>query len=229
MLCDTGREGGSAVSSFNADRKLSNRKPRGTSRQAPAIAVRTTSATRRFVLWKRSASDEHRLGRRFSTDGADQHTIHGRPGWSHRMLGDERILISARPSTFMRGAGISFPAHENEIAQSCCAHGNAGWALPLMHNGFLPGRRQKMSKSDGNFVTIAELLTEKFVGGRWPWRCSTSCSTPDALWEPFDFTLSSLQECRKTCERFFSAVALPAGRLVMIWMLAGLIEAYPKS
>ena len=69
----------------------------------------------------------------------------------------------------IHGGGIDlvFPHHENEIAQSRCAHGTSVMANVWMHNGFLQVEGEKMSKSLGNFVTIRELL-ERIGGRRWP-------------------------------------------------------------
>ena len=65
------------------------------------------------------------------------------------------------------GIDLMFPHHENEIAQSRCAHGTPVMANVWMHNGFLQVEGEKMSKSLGNFVTIHELLeTTKFGGQR---------------------------------------------------------------
>ena len=63
----------------------------------------------------------------------------------------------------IHGGGIDlvFPHHENEIAQSRCAHGTPVMANVWMHNGFLQVEGEKMSKSLGNFVTIKELLARK--------------------------------------------------------------------
>ena len=72
----------------------------------------------------------------------------------------------------IHGGGIDlvFPHHENEIAQSRCAHGTPVMANVWMHNGFLQVEGEKMSKSLGNFVTISELLeTEIFGGRKWRW------------------------------------------------------------
>jgi cysteinyl-tRNA synthetase len=60
------------------------------------------------------------------------------------------------------GLDLIFPHHENEIAQSRCAHGTSVMANFWMHNGFVEVEGKKMSKSEGNFVTINELLQ------RWP-------------------------------------------------------------
>src|SRR5471032_521136 len=62
----------------------------------------------------------------------------------------------------IHGGGIDlvFPHHENETAQSCCAFDTPRMANVWMHNGFLQVEGEKMSKSDGNFVTIHELLKQ---------------------------------------------------------------------
>jgi cysteinyl-tRNA synthetase len=106
-----------------------------------------------FVLWKESAADEPGWDGTF-TEGRDR-TIHGRPGWhiecsvmSEHHLGETFDIHGG-------GLDLIFPHHENEIAQSCCAHGNDRMANLWMHNGFLQVEGRKMSKSEGNFVTIA--------------------------------------------------------------------------
>ena len=80
----------------------------------------------------------------------------------------------AHPHEFdIHGGGIDlmFPHHENEIAQSRCAHGTPVMANYWLHNGFLQVEGEKMSKSLGNFVTIRELLDKPIrawgtAGGR---------------------------------------------------------------
>ena len=93
------------------------------------------------------------------------------------------------------GLDLIFPHHENEIAQSRCAHGTPVMANIWMHNGFLQVEGEKMSKSLGNFFTIRELLeTERFGNRKW---------YPDALRlnmlrthyrKPIDWTFQSLEE-----------------------------------
>jgi cysteinyl-tRNA synthetase len=67
------------------------------------------------------------------------------------------------PSFDIHGGGIDlmFPHHENEIAQSRCAHPDASFAKVWMHNGFLNAEGEKMSKSLGNFFTVRDLLEGK--------------------------------------------------------------------
>ena len=115
-----------------------------------------------FVLWKESAADEPGWNGAFVADGRAV-TIFGRPGWhiecsamSHRYLGETFDIHGG-------GLDLIFPHHENEIAQSRCAFGTEVMASVWMHNGFLQVEGQKMSKSLGNFVTIADLI-EKWPG-----------------------------------------------------------------
>jgi cysteinyl-tRNA synthetase len=63
------------------------------------------------------------------------------------------------------GADLRFPHHENELAQSRCAHGGAPLACYWVHNGFLSmAGSEKMSKSLGNVVTVGELLDQGYQG-----------------------------------------------------------------
>jgi len=108
-----------------------------------------------FVLWKPSEA---------GLPGWESPWGRGRPGW--------HIECSAMAGQYLgqtfdiHGGGIDlmFPHHENEIAQSECAHGGAALAKVWMHNGFLQVEGEKMSKSLGNFFTIRELL-ERYPGG----------------------------------------------------------------
>jgi cysteinyl-tRNA synthetase len=108
-----------------------------------------------FVLWKPSADDE---------PGWDSPWGRGRPGWhiecsamSHELLG---------PAFDIHGGGIDlqFPHHENEIAQSCCAHPDAGFANVWLHNEMVQVEGKKMSKSLGNFFTVRDLLEQGWPG-----------------------------------------------------------------
>ncbi len=130
-----------------------------------------------FVLWKPSKPGEPAWPSPAGINGA------GRPGWhlecsamADRWLWDEAKAEPspaglAHPHEFdIHGGGIDlmFPHHENEIAQSRCAHGTAVMANYWLHNGFLQVEGEKMSKSLGNFVTINELVaTDKFGEHQW--------------------------------------------------------------
>jgi cysteinyl-tRNA synthetase len=62
------------------------------------------------------------------------------------------------------GLDLQFPHHENEIAQSCCAHPGAGFARYWLHNQMVQVEGKKMSKSLGNFFTVRDLLDQGFPG-----------------------------------------------------------------
>jgi cysteinyl-tRNA synthetase len=107
-----------------------------------------------FVLWKPARDGE---------PGWDSPWGRGRPGWhiecsamSWKNLGETFDIHGG-------GLDLIFPHHENEIAQSTCAFGHDMMANVWMHNGFVQVEGRKMSKSDGNFVTIRE-LTEQWTG-----------------------------------------------------------------
>jgi cysteinyl-tRNA synthetase len=142
-----------------------------------------------FVLWKRSSASE---------PGWDSPWGRGRPGWhlecsamSERYLGEVFDIHAG-------GLDLIFPHHENEIAQSRCAHGTATMARTWLHNGFLQVEGQKMSKSLGNFITIRELLeTEKFGGRAWPGEVLRLAMLMTHYREPIDFTVKRLEEAEE--------------------------------
>ncbi|HLS68999.1 MAG TPA: cysteine--tRNA ligase [Kiloniellales bacterium] len=108
-----------------------------------------------FVLWKPSREEEPWWASPWGR---------GRPGW--------HIECSAMSATHLgetfdiHGGGLDliFPHHENEIAQSRCAHGTSHMARVWLHNGYVVVGGQKMSKSLGNFLTVRELLEEGVPG-----------------------------------------------------------------
>jgi cysteinyl-tRNA synthetase len=107
-----------------------------------------------FVLWKPSADSE---------PGWDSPWGRGRPGWHlecsamiEKHLGDSIDIHGG-------GQDLIFPHHENEIAQSCCAHDGKPFANVWMHNGFINIEGEKMSKSLGNFRMVNDLL-EQYPG-----------------------------------------------------------------
>ncbi len=101
-----------------------------------------------FVLWKPSADD---------VVGWDSPWGRGRPGWHIEC--SAMIAAHLGETIDIHGGGLDliFPHHENEIAQSRCAHGKP-LANYWLHNGFLDMGAEKMSKSLGNVVTVDRLL-----------------------------------------------------------------------
>ncbi len=151
-----------------------------------------------FVLWKLSSPEE---------PGWDSPWGRGRPGW--------HIECSAMAAAYLgevfdiHGGGLDliFPHHENEIAQSRCAHGTDVMANVWMHNGFVQVEGRKMSKSEGNFVTIYELLhTETFGGRKWPGEVLRLAMLMTHYREPIDFSIKRLEEAERLLAKW------PAGK-----------------
>src|SRR5690606_6221810 len=111
----------------------------------------------------------------------------------------------------IHGGGIDliFPHHENEIAQSRCAHGTQMMANVWMHNGFVQVEGRKMSKSEGNFVTIRDLLeTETFGGRKWPGEVLRLAMLMTHYREPIDFSVRKLEEAENVLRKWKRAADL---------------------
>jgi cysteinyl-tRNA synthetase len=109
-----------------------------------------------FVLWKPSKPGEP------SWPSPAGIKVEGRPGWHIECSAMAWKHLGEQFDIHGGGIDLVFPHHENEIAQSCCAFNESRMANIWMHNGFLQVEGEKMSKSEGNFVTIRDLL------GKWP-------------------------------------------------------------
>ncbi len=108
-----------------------------------------------FVLWKPSIPDQ---------PGWESPWGRGRPGWHIEC--SAMIAAHLGETIDIHGGGLDliFPHHENELAQSACAHG-APLARYWVHNGFLStGGAEKMSKSLGNVATVGDLLAQGWSG-----------------------------------------------------------------
>lgn len=108
-----------------------------------------------FVLWKPSSGQE---------PGWASPWGKGRPGWhiecsamAHELLGESFDIHGG-------GLDLQFPHHENEIAQSACAHPHGDFAHYWLHNEMLQVEGKKMSKSLGNFFTVRDLLEQGIPG-----------------------------------------------------------------
>ena len=139
-----------------------------------------------FVLWKQSAENE---------PGWDSPWGRGRPGWHIECSAMSERYLGKTFDIHGGGLDLIFPHHENEIAQSRCAHGTHAMANIWMHNGFLQVEGQKMSKSLGNFVTINELLETGAMGDRaWDGDVLRLAMLMTHYREPIDFSLKRLEE-----------------------------------
>jgi len=145
-----------------------------------------------FVLWKQSSGNE---------PGWESPWGRGRPGW--------HIECSAMSAAYLgdvfdiHGGGIDliFPHHENEIAQSRCAHDTYAMANYWLHNEFVQMEDTKMSKSLGNFVTIRDLLAD------WPGEVLRLNMLKAHYRSPMDWTLRGLEETAKTLDDWYSVAA----------------------
>jgi cysteinyl-tRNA synthetase len=145
-----------------------------------------------FVLWKPSKPGEPAWA---SPCGI---AAPGRPGWhiecsamAWRYLGE----------TFdIHGGGIDlvFPHHENEIAQTRCAFHSPLMANFWMHNGFLQVEGRKMAKSEGNFITMRELLAD------WPGEVLRLNMLRTHYRQPIDWTTRGLEESAKTLDDWYA-------------------------
>ena len=142
-----------------------------------------------FVLWKPSAD---------GIPGWDSPWGRGRPGWhiecsamSHKHLGESFDIHGG-------GLDLIFPHHENEIAQSKCAHGPETFAKYWMHNGYLMSEGEKMSKSLGNFYTVHVLLEE------FPGEAIRLALLKSHYRKPMDFTKEGLREAKLELDRFYN-------------------------
>ncbi len=109
-----------------------------------------------FVLWKPSGE---------GVVGWDSPWGRGRPGWHIECSAMIKAHLGETIDIHGGGLDLIFPHHENEIAQSRCAHGGAPLARYWVHNGFVDMGAEKMSKSIGNVVTPNELLAAGHNGG----------------------------------------------------------------
>ena len=142
-----------------------------------------------FVLWKPSADE---------MPGWESPWGRGRPGWhiecsamSHKHLGESFDIHGG-------GLDLIFPHHENEIAQSKCAHGPETFAKYWMHNGYLMSEGEKMSKSLGNFYTVHVLLEE------FPGEAIRLALLKSHYRKPMDFTKEGLREAKLELDRFYN-------------------------
>jgi len=108
-----------------------------------------------FVLWKPSAD---------GVIGWDSPWGRGRPGWHIECSAMIRAHLGKTIDIHGGGLDLIFPHHENEIAQSRCAHDGAPLARFWVHNGFVDMGAEKMSKSLGNIITPEALLAQGHRG-----------------------------------------------------------------
>ncbi|CCD93859.1 cysteine tRNA synthetase (Cysteine--tRNA ligase) [Bradyrhizobium sp. ORS 375] len=145
-----------------------------------------------FVLWKQSSADE---------PGWDSPWGRGRPGWHIECSAMSAAYLGEVFDIHGGGLDLIFPHHENEIAQSRCAHGTSVMANYWLHNEFVQVEGAKMSKSLGNFVTIRDLLAD------WPGEVLRLNMLKMHYRSPADWTVKGLEESAKTLDDWYRVAA----------------------
>lgn len=144
-----------------------------------------------FVLWK--PSDEE-------TPGWESPWGYGRPGWHIECSAMSAAYLGESFDIHGGGIDLIFPHHENEVAQSRCAHGSQVFARYWMHNGHLMVNGEKMSKSLGNFFTVRDLLV------RYDGETIRLCLLMVHYRQPFDWTDDLANQAQQTLRRFYGAL-----------------------
>jgi cysteinyl-tRNA synthetase len=144
-----------------------------------------------FVLWKPSTPE---------LPGWDSPWGRGRPGWHIECSAMSREYLGPTFDIHGGGQDLIFPHHENEIAQSKCAHPDDGFARLWMHNGYVMVEGEKMSKSLGNYFTVYELLDDT------PGEAIRLVLLQTHYRQPLDFTRAAMTEARATLDRLYGAL-----------------------
>ncbi|WP_334129092.1 cysteine--tRNA ligase [Sneathiella sp.] len=144
-----------------------------------------------FILWKPSDAD---------VPGWDSPWGRGRPGWHIECSVMSKAKLGVTFDIHGGGRDLIFPHHENEVAQSRCAHDGAPFARYWVHNGFLMVEGKKMSKSLGNFYTVRELLAEA------PGEALRMNMLSTHYRQPLDWTASGLKAAKASLDRLYTAL-----------------------
>ncbi|WP_193371474.1 cysteine--tRNA ligase [Pelagibius marinus] len=145
-----------------------------------------------FVLWKPSNEDQ---------PGWDSPWGRGRPGWHIECSAMSAEHLGETFDIHGGGLDLVFPHHENEIAQSRCAHGTPIMAKVWMHNGYVVVNGEKMSKSLGNFFTVRQLLEEGLRG-----EAIRLALLSGHYRAPLDITREKIAECKGQLDRLYGAL-----------------------
>jgi cysteinyl-tRNA synthetase len=146
-----------------------------------------------FVLWKPSDAE---------VPGWDSPWGRGRPGWHLECSAMTEAHLGDSFDIHGGGVDLIFPHHENEIAQSTCAHGGRPFVRYWVHNEFLTDSGTKMSKSLGNIRTVREFLDEA------PGEAIRLALLTAHYRDPLDWTSDRLRQARQSLDRFYRALTL---------------------
>lgn len=145
-----------------------------------------------FVLWKPSTDD---------LPGWDSPWGRGRPGWHIECSAMSYELLGESFDIHGGGNDLQFPHHENEIAQSCCAHPEGEFARYWLHNEMLQVEGKKMSKSLGNFFTVRDLLDKGIPG-----EVIRFVFLSTHYGKPMDWTEKKAKEAEATLRKWYGMV-----------------------
>jgi len=148
-----------AVGTFDGYGKLSRRDPEDMLAGARVEVAPYKRDPGDFVLWKPSPDDPG-SGPGQALPGWDSPWGRGRPGWHIECSAMAEAHLGETIDIHAGGVDLQFPHHENEIAQSECAHGGRTFARFWLHNGMLTLSGAKMSKSLGNIEKVHDLVRE---------------------------------------------------------------------
>ncbi len=149
-----------------------------------------------FVLWKPSTADQ---------PGWDSPWGRGRPGWHIECSAMSEAELGESFDIHGGGLDLIFPHHENEIAQSVCAHDGHPFARTWMHNGMLTVGGAKMAKSEGNFVTVRDAL------GKAPGEVIRLALLMTHYRDPLDWNEGRLREAKTLLDHWYRALMLDGG------------------
>jgi len=165
-----------------------------------------------FVLWK--PSDE-------GVVGWDSPWGRGRPGWHIECSAMIREHLGDTIDIHGGGLDLIFPHHENEIAQSRCAHEGRPLARYWVHNGFVDMGAEKMSKSLGNIVTPAELLAQGHRGETLRMALLSAHYR-----QPLAWTEELISQSKAVLDRWYRALEPYEGRIERIPELENVTKAF---
>jgi len=144
-----------------------------------------------FVLWKPSSPE---------LPGWESPWGRGRPGWHIECSAMSQVFLGKTFDIHGGGIDLVFPHHENEIAQSCCAHQTERMANIWMHNGHLLVNGEKMSKSLGNFFTVRDVLKD------YDGEVIRLAFLSTHYRQPLDWTDETPKAAKATLDRFYKAI-----------------------
>jgi len=144
-----------------------------------------------FVLWK--PSDEGVIG-------WDSPWGRGRPGWHIECSAMSEQILGETIDIHGGGMDLVFPHHENERAQSTCAHGGKPFARYWLHNGFLTMNSEKMAKSVGNVLLVHDLVKQH------PGEAIRLALLNGHYRQPLDWTDETVPNARKQLDRLYGAL-----------------------